>query len=497
MKQHSMPHGPDAPSSSVAGPSPGTRLLLQALLLLLLTLPCLGAAAEVRGTLAQPVLPAAAAGAETSPSATVSPENGQDAPAVGADGLSASDRLLLFDELAKTHLALDQPGEAVADLNASLALAPKAETFSQLAKAYQALGENALAAAQYQQALALREDPQDLADLGYCLLSLGRREEAVAAWDKALALQPERLRLWEDAGYAYMALSRNALAIARFKSAIDNQPLYPVESQEQAKETRQTLYRLRQEVSKLDTNLTVTGYLSYYTSRAGQLDAPGGQAGLYQPSISGVEVNWAPPIIGQRDDRVFQLVGRVNWTLKRQSLEFDPDTTQAAFGVRYKPFKSQNMFFGVERLVKIGALAENNWLLRAQGSWADGYDYKPESDNWNFSYLYLEAARFVETPARFMFNGEARQGWTFKAANNLLVTPHVVVNGRLWTPDASQLSIWEAGLGLSVKYLFNQTQYTTPRSYAEIVAQYKGGLLFNRRSNQSVDGLYITTILHF
>ncbi|GFK92581.1 Bacteriophage adsorption protein A [Fundidesulfovibrio magnetotacticus] len=418
-------------------------------------------------------------------------------PSAKSVQLSRDDQLLLYAELSKTLMELKRPEEAETALQASLALEPTASGYSELAKAYQSQGRNDLAVEEYRKALALREDPQDLADLGYCLLAQGKRKDALTAWDKALALEPERLRLWEDAGYAAMVLARNDAAKQYFKAAIDNQPLYPARDEDEARRTRETVHRLRQEVTKLDESLSLTAYLTYYTSRAGQSDAPGGQGGIYQPSVSGVEAAWTPPVIGLRDDRLFQVVARLNWTLERQSMAFDPDSAQGAVGLRYKPFKSQNVSFGAERLIKIGKNAEDNWLLRAMGSWADGYGLDPERSNWNFSYLYLEADRYLENPARFLFNGEVRQGWSFKVARNATLTPHLVANARIWTPDDNRLSLWEAGVGLSFKYRFNETKYTTPRSYLEVLAQYKAGRLYNRTTDQGVDGLYLTTILRY
>lgn len=414
--------------------------------------------------------------------------------------LDKDDQVLLLNELSMTLMELKRPQQAEGTLQASLAIEATPEGYSQLAKVYQDQGRTDLAVEEYKKALNIREDAQDLADLGYCQLALGKRKDAVTSWDRALALEPERLKLWEDAGYAYMALCKNGQAIERFKSAIDNQALYPAQTEDEAKQTRQTVYRLRQEISKLDTSLSVTGYMTYYTSRAGQSDAPGGQGGIYQPSGSGIEAAWTPPVVGMRDDRILQLVGRINWTLNRNSFEFDPDSAQGAVGIRYKPFKSQNISIGAERLIKIGKNAEDNWLLRAMGSWSDGWSISADNldrTNWNFSYLFVEADRYLDSPSRWLFNAEVRQGWTFKLANNTLLTPHIVANGRIWTPDDNKLSLWEAGVGVSLKYLFNETKYTTPRSYVEFLAQYKAGQLYNRTYNQGVDGVYLTTIVHY
>ncbi len=421
--------------------------------------------------------------------------------------LTDADKILRLDELAWCQQGLNQPGKALESLDQALAVAAaatpgfapavQADLWSHQAKVLQSQGDTKQAVEAYDKALAIRESAQDLADKGYCLAWIKKQDQAAQAWERAVALEPERLPLWEDLGYAYMHEAENDKAKDRFKQAIDNRPLHQPQDEAQTRELEKNQYRLRKEVTKLDTDFTLTAYLNYFSRNGVKPTGAAADASVFQPSVSGVEAAWTPPVIGLRDDRIFQIYGRMNWGMKTDSLEFDTDSTQGAVGVRYKPLKTQNIWAAFERLIKIGENAEDNWLARLSGSWADGWDLKTDETWWNYSFLYGEAAWFLDTPSRWLFTAEARQGVTWKARPNLLITPHLAADARIWSPDQTFASYYEGGGGISFKYLFNETRYTTPRSYVEVLAHYKVGQMYNRPADQLIHGVYVTTIFKY
>ena len=61
---------------------------------------------------------------------------------------------------------------------------------------------------------------------------------------------------------------------------------------------------------------------------------------------------------------------------------------------------------------------------------------------------------------------------------------------RQW-PDPGRFNYAEVGGGVSARYVFNETRYTTPRSSAEILLQYKKGFEAAR------SGWLLTTVLRF
>jgi hypothetical protein len=210
---------------------------------------------------------------------------------------------------------------------------------------------------------------------------------------------------------------------------------------------------------------------------------------------------WIPPFIGLRDDRILQVIGRVSASLdQNNSFSFDEKSWQGAVGLRYKPFQSQNLSVGVERLFHIGRNAEDNWLFRAMYSWADGLDLKPGKSFWNYSFIYGEYDYFAAYNVRSTVYGEARQGITFNLQDKWLVSPHVVGDFRLVEPDRDQDSLAEMGAGVSLRYLLPAYDYEVSRSSIEFLLQYKYGTLFHSLSNDknnNISSVFLTTIITF
>jgi hypothetical protein len=66
--------------------------------------------------------------------------------------------------------------------------------------------------------------------------------------------------------------------------------------------------------------------------------------------------------------------------------------------------------------------------------------------------------------------------------------PHLTVSGLYQDPDPYRGSYSEAGVGVSLRYLFNESRYSASRSSAEFLAQYKKGL------NGRIPGGWVATL---
>jgi len=66
----------------------------------------------------------------------------------------------------------------------------------------------------------------------------------------------------------------------------------------------------------------------------------------------------------------------------------------------------------------------------------------------------------------------------------------LVANAGAW-PDPSAGNYAEAGVGVSTRYLFNESKYATARSSAEFLLQYKKGF------RVGADGWSFTTVVRF
>lgn len=182
-----------------------------------------------------------------------------------------------------------------------------------------------------------------------------------------------------------------------------------------------------------------------------------------------------------------------------ESVRIPSEAVQGAAGVRAKPWSSQNVVVGVEKLFKLGEDSEDNLLFRLMGSW--GSEIKPYEADWFYWSVFLEADYFAMAPARAAFTGEIRAGWTWNVnkKNTVLVTPHVVANAIHWT-DVEYVSYREVGPGLSLRFLFNETKYETAGTELEFLLQYKVGETFNtsgRSQERNTHALFSTLAFRF
>ena len=298
-------------------------------------------------------------------------------------------RILRLSELASLAEADKDYIAARKFLEESLAIAPDADTSFRLGNVLRGSGLLKEALAAYRQAVDREDSNRYLTALGYALNDSKQYAEAAKVFETVLNRDPDYLNLWEDLGYAYMHECDNKKSVERFKRAIDNAPLQPVDSPADQEKVDKDVYRMRKEVTKLETHFTTTAYMSYIAGDAGPLPGGGDSANTIR-SGAGAEFAWIPPEIGFRDDRIFQVIGRATANFNKDSLEFDDKSWQGAVGLRYKPLKTQNLNVGFERLFKIGQAAEENWLLRGMYSWTDGYDVKPKEKYWNYTFFFGE-----------------------------------------------------------------------------------------------------------
>ena len=350
---------------------------------------------------------------------------------------------------------------------------------------------------------AIGSDPENnqyKVALGYAYLDRKEYRQAASLFEEVLRRDPDFLKLYEDLGYIHMHALHNDRAVEWFKRAIDNQSLYPVRTPEEAEQLRQDLYRYRKEVSKITNRYDFTTYLSFQTAKPSQSVAPAAVGGGALPSQGGVEFAYQPPELGFRDERIFQVFTRILWTIQPGSMRFNEDSFQGGVGLRYKPLQTQNLYLWGERLFKIGDKALDDWLLRLLYSWNYGYDLQPGKSWWNYTFLYGDLAYFTKAPGTWASYGEIRQGVTFNFNDNVLLTPHLVVDARSQDPHPINSSYLEAGAGVSLKFLFLETRYEVHRASFEILAYFKHGNFLNRTfkiSGDKYDGFFLTGIFHF
>jgi tetratricopeptide (TPR) repeat protein len=414
--------------------------------------------------------------------------------AIDASRLPSASAAMRLDELAALSSAEGRLQASVAELQQAIALEPAAHRYYELGLAYRALDRPAAAVAPLERAHALDPERTDYAiALGYAYKEAGRPRDAARVFETVVAVEPDRVALYAELGYLYAAASDTSRAVAWFRKAIDN-------ARRDTDDTHAVeIARLQSEVARMSRRFDVSAFMTYRSSARQPSAGATGPLGGTLPSQSGVEVAYQPPVIGFRDERIFQVFGRLLWNLRASSLELDDDSVQAGLGVRYKPLRTQNLFVSAERLIAIGDHAQDDWLLRGLYSWAHHPGGVPDRSSWNYTTVFADAAYFAERSV-WAFYGEARQGITWRPYSRLLVSPHVVADARYADSRGPTDSFFEGGGGVSLLYLFNESPYEGYRSSVELLVHYKAGRFFERaRTSGDADfnGLVLTGILRF
>lgn len=407
-----------------------------------------------------------------------------------------------------------EPAARIDLLREAVQVAPNASLHYQLGLAALDVDDRRLAR---EQLLAVRRlDPDNWSaalQLGYVCQAVHDLPCAVDAFEAVARLHPQVDGLAEAIAYAYTELGDNDRAVAWFKRAIDRidaqatpprnhanrpesaprpQPVFqkvgyrlpapvtltdqdPLPQDPTAGASGQQIEKreaLRQQIGAMTRSWQLNGYQSV---RNGENQQGAGRAvgsgALF--SQGGLEFQMRVPGLGYQDGRILQLESRLLWGNHPGTLAIDRETLQGTLGIAYKPFKEQDGYLRLERLVKIGSQAQNNWLLHASWGTSDGWGWNPVRSHWNYSTLYVDAGVMLQHEQTRSLYAEARQGRAFAIADRTMLTPHLVLAGRAQRPDPTRVSYVEAGAGLSLKTGFNGSRYVAERSSVEVLLQYR------------------------
>jgi bacteriophage N4 adsorption protein A len=396
--------------------------------------------------------------------------------AIPAAELSVDQQAKRFDELAQVYQSQNQPDAMINAMVMAEGLQPSANREYRLGALYTELKRPNSAIQEYEYAVG--REPGNLVyeeSLAYAYRSRRRYGDAARVFETIIKQHPDRSALYPDLAYSYLHEGENARAAYWFERAIDVQPQPTSYADQQQK--RRDAFGMQEEISSLTTRYSLTLYQSYRGNDVGMSSSSLFSGGGVIPSQGGVEISFQPGQIGFRDDKIFQVFARTLWSNEPQSLTIDENSVQVGVGVRYKPFRSQNILVSAERLIAVGSNAINSWLFRASYGWGTGYELRPGQHLWNNTQVYGDVGLFTRNGGTGAYYAEARQGLTLNLHDRILVTPHIVLDGRNQTPDRLGVSYLEGGAGVAIKYLFNASRYETHRANLEFLIEYKHGFL--------------------
>ncbi len=304
------------------------------------------------------------------------------------------------------------------------------------------------------------EQAQKTLQSAYDLLRENKDSEALVEFQKGFALGGGNAGNYADAGYAAKRSGENDDAVKLFEASLD------ADDHEHAFD-EQRRFGYRREVQQLERTWGFVLSLPYQVS-----------AFSYQGTVSvlqpGIEAYWQPPKIGYRNGRILQFFVRGYGTAYDGSGNVTGlPTLQGSVGARYKPLVDQNLVLSAERLVKLGSLSQNDWLLRMGYSSEAGNDLRVTEPSWRAWQVYAEADYFLHQ-GRYILYSQLRYGHTWAVpaiSDHLTVYPHValIFDHDSKAQDRTAISV---GPGVQFRFWFREHHYSAPASYADLTVQY-------------------------
>ena len=224
---------------------------------------------------------------------------------------------------------------------------------------------------------------------------------------------------------------------------------------------RQEVFYARRSVADRTRKHGVYGSLTYRgLTTSGLALNPGATSSALQ---AGLEAYWRP--LGYGDGRLLEVYGGLLGTLhSKDDSPAGASTVQGSVGARVKPLAKANLILAIERRLAIGSKSQTDWLARAGYSWDKGLDLRVDKPSWWSAQVYAETGRFIKAKQNYAtFEGQAGAD-------------------RNTGYETGKQKAVGAGVGVNLRYWFNEDQYTAPRSYWDASLQYRGRVSGDNRA---------------
>lgn len=413
---------------------------------------------------------------------------------VDGAALSPAERNELFDLQGTLLEQAGRRAEAIAVLEQANQIARTPERSFFLAGLYQQLGRLDDAIDQYQWVSQQPSPPPGWSSpLAYALAAKGDIMTAAEVLERELQRHPAQPRLEAQLGYLYRRRGQNPQAIESFERTLAGLGTAPGFQQERR--------QIRRDLSELRRRLSWGLYWGFASAGLQDQSFLGTGFGPAVPSQGGAEINWRPPGIGFRNDRIFTVFARLLWANRFQSLAVNSQSAQLGFGIRYKPLRTQNLHFSGERLVRVGNAALNSWLFRTTFSASHGELPWIATRPTLYSTAFADVAHFTSAPATWLYLGQARVGYSVPLSARLLLSPHTVVEARYQDRARQRLSYLQTGAGVALNFSLTSDPEAPPQGRIELLAQYRWGRFLDRHpslvaaADQVFSGLYLSVAM--
>ncbi|MFL6637724.1 MAG: NfrA family protein [Paraburkholderia graminis] len=296
--------------------------------------------------------------------------------------------------------------------------------------------------------------------------------------DKAGALPPGATA---DAGYAAMHAHRNREAARYFERAVDASAAPSSDAESVATptptltstSTPAQLNDIRSAHADVTRNWGFNASLNYRGAgmQPGYASSP--TPGTSNNWQGGVEAYWRP--FGSLGERMFEVYARgyESFGVKNGGAS-GVDTLQATVGARAKPFTQIDAIVAFERIIPIGSRVNPDWLARLAYSGGFGTERRVDVPAWWTTRIYAETGAYLNAGSVYATTN-VQVGRTFRMDSyspKWTVFPYLVV-GADYDSSVDHSIPLGAGVGISTRYWFRDSQYDAPRSYVDLSVQYR------------------------
>lgn len=304
----------------------------------------------------------------------------------------------------------------------------------------------------YEKALAYNsttDKAHHYAQLGFMYYEDQNYTQAATAFEQSISFK-KKIKYNDALGYTYQKLELNEKAITTFEESIDM-----INTMEQP-----DLYHRYQLKREIGHSKSFFGYLAYTTrfDQSNNIFNPVSTA-IPQSSYNGftlVELAYRPEAL--KNYIYFYVRGLSG--VKDQSIALEDETWQPSLGIRYKPFRDQNLTFSVEHMFKGGDRTREDTMVRSSWGFFDDYHFHPiETDYWHKS-LFLDAAYYIEDEI-YSFYANYEHGYIKKVSDETALMPYVSTSATIHNDNFrnDQVKNFDIGLGVSYFFWLNERPY--------------------------------------
>ncbi len=287
------------------------------------------------------------------------------------------------------------------------------------------------------------------AELGFLYYNDEQYEQAVSAFEQAVSYD-RTLKYNNALGYSYEKLNLNEETTNTFMLSVDM--INEMDEPDLAHR-----YKLKQTVAH---NQSFFGYFAGVT----RLDNYNGvqdtaSLAIPQGSYNGfslLELAYRPDALNNYISFYFRGLGGI----QNQNIALEEGSFQPSLGIRYKPYRDQNLTFSIEHLFEGGDRTREDNMLRASWGFFDDYHFHPvESEYWHKN-LFLDTAYYIDDEI-YSFYANYEYGYVKKVSAETALMPYLSTSASMHNDnyERDQIKLFDAGIGVSWFFWLNERPY--------------------------------------